>query len=96
LVQELHKAGSNDAEAYAFCSVIPEATDDQGLTEAESNECKERALGRAITSQAWLLKQKMIILFRLDASAGALIMEEFLESLRKKKNDTQEQLCLLI
>jgi hypothetical protein len=42
LVQELHEAGSKDAEAYAFCSVIPEVADDQGLTEAESNEWKEK------------------------------------------------------
>jgi hypothetical protein len=37
LVQELHEAGSKAAEAYAFCSVIPEATDKRQFTPLSSN-----------------------------------------------------------
>jgi len=34
LVQELHEAGSKATEAYASCSVIPEATDKRQFTNA--------------------------------------------------------------
>jgi len=38
LVQELHEAGSKATEAYASCSIIPEATEEEEKEEEEVEE----------------------------------------------------------